>query len=55
MESLIIIGDTAWKVTVTQSKYVSEIVSYFKLNTHILFKINYMLKLYDFELLLIVM
>ena len=55
MESLIIIGDTAWKVTVTQSKYVSEIVSYFKLNTHILFKINYMLKLYDFEVLLIVM
>ena len=25
MESFIRIGDTAWKVTVTQNKYVSEI------------------------------
>ena len=55
MEALIIIGDTAWKITVTQRKYVSEIVSYFKISTHILFKISYMLKLDDFELLLIVM
>lgn len=47
-------GDTAWKLTVTQNKYVSKIVSYFKINIHILFKINYMLKLDDFELLLIV-
>lgn len=44
MESFIRMGDIAWKLTVTQNKYVSKIVSYFKINIHILFKINYMLK-----------